>query len=150
MSLPKQKFREIVFLWLFCSDFAPDEEGMIDLIMFQLRVTKKAVKEALENYKRILSLIEEIDGKIARASLSYEIDRIGRTEKAVLRLAIYELFYEKEVPPKVAIAEGIRLTRKFAVGESASFVNAVLDSLLTEVSRLEEGNSECSRAVFVE
>jgi len=132
MAVPKQKFREVVFLWLFSQEFSPDEEEMVDFLMAQLRVTRKIVKEAMEIFIKISSLLPDIDALIANYSKSYAPERIGRVEKTALRLAIYELCYEQEVPPRVVMAEGIRLTRKFSVGESSSFVNAILDALYVE------------------
>ena len=66
---------------------------------------------------------------ISETSLSYDLDRIHSVERNVLRLGIYELFYETEIPPKVAIAESIRLSKKFGTPESVSYVNAIIDNL---------------------
>jgi transcription antitermination protein NusB len=47
----------------------------------------------------------------------------------VLRLALYEMLHDDQIPPKVAIAEAIRLSRKFSTPESSSFINAILDAI---------------------
>ena len=47
----------------------------------------------------------------------------------MLRLAVYEMLYLSSLPPKVSIAEAIRLTRKYSTAESSSFINAVLDAI---------------------
>lgn len=70
---------------------------------------------------------------ITEHSTSYEFERIPRIERNVLRLGVYEIMYDSDIPPKVAIAEAIRLTRKFATPESATFVNAILDSILKSI-----------------
>ena len=131
MALSPQKFREIVFQLLYSHDFVlGEEDDMIDFMMEQLSVTKKSMKEAQEKHQKISSHIPEIDEQIRRFSVSYNLERIGRVEKSILRLGVYELCYQEVVPPKVAISEAIRLTRKFSTSESGSFINAVLDSIL--------------------
>ena len=79
--------------------------------------------------------------KLAPCSLNYDFDRIQTVTKNILRLAVFELFFDPSIPPKVAIAEAIRLSRKFSTPESAAFVNALLDHLYRQ-SRGEEGNQQ--------
>ncbi len=145
MALSPQKFREIVFQLLYSHDFLlGEEEDMIDFMMEQLSVTKKSMKEAQEKHQKISSHILEIDEYIRRFSTSYNLERIGRVEKNILRLGVYELCYQEIVPAKVAIAEAIRLTRKFSTPESGSFINAVLDSILQD--RLSPSTEDLSLA----
>src|SRR3989339_413726 len=131
MAISQQKLREIVFQLLFSQNFSSSEEDEIaSFMMHQLLVTKKVLKEAQAKCKEISSKLEEIDSLVVRYCDSYEFKRIAEVEKSILRLAIYELCYVDSLPPKVTIAEAIRLTRKFATAESAGFVNAVLDAIL--------------------
>lgn len=133
MALSHQKFREIVFQLLYSYDLGhPDEKVMLDLMMSELAVTKKNVRLAQEKVHRIQQTLPQIDPLIASVSTSYSFDRIQTVAKNILRLAIFELFFDSQtppLPPKVAIAEAIRLSRKFSSPESASFVNALLDHL---------------------
>ncbi len=130
MSLPPQKFREIVFQILFSAGFEPyglDETAL--MLMGELKVTKRAVREASERASEVLAKLVEIDKKISDASHEYQFDRISSAEKCALRLGLFELLYDPSLPPKVAIAEAIRLTRKFGTPESGHFVNAILDAV---------------------
>lgn len=129
MALAVQKFREMVLQILYSTDMAGEEEAMIAFMMGTLKVTKRSVLSAQEKVGKILARKEELDQFIAGAAIGYEIDRISRVEKNVLRLGIFEMLFEKEIPEKVALAEAIRLTRKFGTKESAQFVNAVLDAI---------------------
>ena len=129
MALSNQKFREIVFQLLFGLDFSsPIEEDTTEMLMQQLAVPKSALRQAEARARKMVELFPEIDRKIASHAQDYEFDRIPRVERSILRLGIFELFHDAEIPPKVAIAEAIRLARKFATAEAASFINAVLDS----------------------
>jgi N utilization substance protein B len=93
------------------------------------QVTKKSLYQAQEVVSEIKKLQDAIDASITKYSKEYEFDRIPRVEKNVLRLGIYEMLYAKEVPPKVAISEALRLARKFATAESSQFINALLDTI---------------------
>lgn len=130
MALSQQKFREIVFQLLYSQDVGrPNTELMIDLMMGELTVSKKNVRLAQDRVALILKELPDIDERISAISTSYDFDRIQTVTKNILRLAIFELFFDPLIPPKVAIAEAIRLSRKFSTPESASFVNALLDHL---------------------
>lgn len=133
MALSHQKFREIVLQLLYSYDVGhPEQQVMIDLMMNELAVSKKNVRLAQEKVQKIRTCLTDIDPLIASASTSYSFERIQTVTKNILRLGVFELFYDQEpsqIPPKVAIAEAIRLSRKFNTPESASFVNALLDHL---------------------
>ena len=130
MALPQEKFREIVFQLLYSYDLSySTEEEMHALLTKELAVTKKNVREAQEKVNLIHQNQDEIDLLIGKASLSYTFERIQTVERNILRLGVFEILYDKEIPPKVAIAEALRLARKFGTPESATFVNAVLDSI---------------------
>ena len=131
MSLPAQKFREIVFQMLYSYDTGrASDEHMVDLLSDELAVTKKSVREAQERVHLLLSHLEEIDALIAKTSHAYAFERIQSVERNILRLGVFELLFDPSIPEKVAIVEAMRLTRKFSTKEAASFVNAILDALL--------------------
>ena len=135
MPLPVQKFREMVFQMLYSYDFShSDEADVVDLMMHELKVTKKTARQAYLRVLQIVENAEEIDQKIELSSTQYQFDRISRIEKNILRLGIFEMCYDDTIPPKVAIAEAIRLCRKFGTPESADFVNAILDQIYKGVS----------------
>ena len=132
MSLPKMKFREIVFQLLFSEEFSAFEEEGIPFMMRLLFVTKKGVREAWEHTLKIREKIAELDALISQYSREYSVDRISKAELTILRLSLFELLYDASVPPKVAISEAVRLTRKYATRDSAKYVNAILDAILNE------------------
>lgn len=128
MSLPAQKFREIVFQILYSRTYASsDAEETGAMLMAELKVTKKAILEAQKRARLIEEQMAVFDEQIAAASTEYTFERISLVEKTILRLSLYEMLQDAAIPPRVAIAEAIRLTRKFGTPESAHFVNAILD-----------------------
>ena len=67
--------------------------------------------------------------------LSRQLEELGQVEKAILRVAMYELSYREDVPFKVAINEGIELAKVFGAEDSHKFVNGVLDKAAPVVRR---------------
>ncbi len=146
MALPHQKFREIVLQLLYSQDITrPDDALLLELMMAELAVSKKNVRLAQEKVMKIKAFLPKIDPLIASAAIGYDFDRIQIVTKNILRLAVFELFFDEGgIPPKASISEAIRLSRKFNTPESANFANALLDRLYKEslgqapVSSIEE------------
>ena len=99
---------------------------------------RAAHARVLEIQKHIL----ELDGLIQESAEGYALDRIGRIERNILRLAFYELLYDTSIPPKVVLSEAIRLARKYSTPESAKFVNGVLDTFYKQQVQGEEKGEE--------
>ncbi|MBI3236225.1 MAG: transcription antitermination factor NusB [Chlamydiales bacterium] len=134
MAIAPQKLREIIFQLLYSFDFGgATHEEMIPLLMRELQVSKQVMRLAIEKQGAVQSKQEEIDKQIVQHSKSYDFERIPRIERNILRLGIFEILYGDPLPVPVAIAEAIRLCRKFATPEAAGFVNAILDAVSKEI-----------------
>lgn len=143
MPLSPHKFREIVFQLLYSADFGGySAQDSSELIMAQLCVTKKALREALEIKKGIDEACERIDLLVKTHCKSYDFERIPKVERNILRLAIFEMGIARSISHQIAIAEAIRLTRKFATPEAANFINAVLDAVYHGEIEPKEGASD--------
>ena len=75
---------------------------------------------------------EEIDALIQKYSIGWNIKRISRIARAILRVAVYELLHCDEVPDSVAINEAVELTKRYDTQETAAFVNGILGSIVRE------------------
>jgi transcription antitermination protein NusB len=82
---------------------------------------------------------EELDGMIVAASENWRLERMSMIDRNVLRIALYEMLYRAEIPPKVSINEAIDLGKTFGSPDSGAFINGILDHLLPEVTRIREG-----------
>lgn len=129
MPLPSQKYREAVLQILYAREFDVAKEEIIPLMMAEIKTTRSSMVQASSYVDQILEKQGEIDPKIQELSTEYRLERISKVERAILRLGIYELLYCPQIPPKVAIAEAIRLCRKFGTPESAEFINAIIDGV---------------------
>lgn len=81
---------------------------------------------------------ERIDNMIVAASDNWRLERMSIIDRNVLRIALFEMLYCLEIPPKVSINEAIDLGKTFGSPESGAFVNGILDRLLQEVNRVRE------------
>jgi N utilization substance protein B len=79
---------------------------------------------------------EEIDGLLAQHVTGWSVDRLGILERAILRMAAYELLWESEVPLAVVINEAVNLAKRFCSEEAGALVNGVLGSLAADGSGL--------------
>jgi transcription antitermination protein NusB len=129
MVLNPHKLREIVFHLLYSADFAPSaREESFPFLMQHHQVSKKSVFEAEAKAQEVQAHLPQIDKMISETATDYEFARIPRVERNLLRLGVFELYFST-IPPKVAISEALRLTKKFSSLESVHFVNAILDAL---------------------
>lgn len=135
MGLPRKKFREVVFQVLYSHNYGDVADAeFIPFIMNILKTTKKNVKDACEKIVKIEEKLPAIDEIIKNKAIDYRIERISKVELNVLRLGLFELLYEKDIPAKVAIAEAIRICQKFGNRDSAKFINAILDNEYKKLS----------------
>ena len=82
-----------------------------------------------DKYEKILEHLSEIDDKIDKAAKGWSISRIGKVELSVLRLAVYEMLYDEDIPVGVAIDEAVELSKRFGQESSGPFVNGILATL---------------------
>ena len=96
--------------------------------------TKIPVREyAKKLIKGVTFNQDDIDGHINGALTNWTPDRVGKIERNILRVAIFEIAYTDDVPVKVAMNEAIEIAKAYGTDESAGFVNAVLDRLKSTV-----------------
>lgn len=107
--------------------------------LFQLDGTKLPVEEAISYitegpidafYEKLVKGTREhreaIDHVLTEKLENWSLDRLPKIERTVLRLAVYELLYNQDVPHKVAVNEAIELSKTFGDEKSGRFVNGVL------------------------
>ena len=78
----------------------------------------------------MLSRLEEIDQKINENSKGWDIKRLGKAELTILRIAVYEIMFDEDIPDKVAINEAVELSKTYCNEKAASFINGILERLV--------------------
>jgi len=74
----------------------------------------------------------EIDNLIQKYSTGWNFERLVKTDKDILRIALSELLYVKETPMKVIVDEAVELAKKYSTDDSASFINGILAKVVVE------------------
>lgn len=133
--MTRRKVREHLFAMLFCLDFHPPEElpEQISLYLEEIENLPEKIRNELEEkFQGIVEHLAELDANIEAKSRGWDLNRLAKADITVLRLAVYELLYDDEVPTGVAINEAVELAGQYGTDKSASFVNGVLSTIAKE------------------
>ena len=147
--MTRREAREHCFKMLFCQDFYPAEEkedqlkwyfdapvedvtdkNGVDEILHQVEANEEDQKYLEERVEKIMARIPQLDEEINKVAEGWKTNRMGTVELSILRLAVYELKQEDEIPEKVAINEAVELAKKFGGDEAPAFVNGILAKLV--------------------
>ncbi len=91
---------------------------------------------------------EEIDGYIAKHTFNWDMSRIAIIDKNILRMALAEILYCEDIPPKVSINEAIEIAKKFSsTDKSSKFVNGILDAIFNDL-KAEGRIQKCGRGLI--
>ncbi len=130
----RSEVREVLFKILFRAEFN-DISEMPDQIQYFFNVDAEVdggeISEEDRGYismreQDIINHLSEIDAAITEKVTGWTIDRMGKVDVAVIRLAVYEIMFDDEIPVGVSINEAVELAKKYGRDESGSFVNGVL------------------------
>ena len=77
-----------------------------------------------------------LDQVISRHLDNWEINRIALLDKLILQMAISELYFIDDIPPKVTLSEAIEIAKRYSTEESSSFVNGILDAVYKEREKI--------------
>ena len=122
--------REQIFRLLFQVEFNDKEDYPFlneRMKSFEEFVLNPEEEEYVETkIEKITQHIDELDEILNMNSIDWNTSRMGKAELAILRLALYEMKYDDDIPESVAINEAVELAKKYGAEESYSFVNGVL------------------------
>lgn len=127
--MTRRKQRENIFRILFKLEFNSVDE-MDEQIGYSIDGLDGLADEdrdyIVNKTKKIIACVDELDKTISGVSSRWNIERIGKAELAILRLAVYEMKYDEDVPFRVAINEAVELAKIYCNDDAKSFVNALL------------------------
>lgn len=114
-------------------DESDDEEGKVRRVVFD----EKTSAEITQKFDKILEHVPEIDSKLNDKMEGWDTTRVGKVELTVMRLALYEMKYDEDVPVSVAINEAVELAKTYGPDNAGAFVNGVLAKFVKEDGSLE-------------
>lgn len=122
--------REQLFKLLFRVEFnSPDDMPEQVKLFFQddeIQYTEVVMEAIQSKFAGIQEKLSEIDGMLNEKAEGWNVARMGKVELTVLRIAVYEMLFDEDIPDTVAINEAIEIAKKYGQAASGSFVNAVL------------------------
>ncbi len=125
----RHQLREETFKMVFHCAFYSGEEltEQIDLYLEQLPEVTPEEKMLLKgHFLEVYEQIPALDEKIGAVSQGWKMNRIGKVEVSILRLALYEMLCDEDVPVKVAINEAVELAKEYGGDGSPQFINGIL------------------------
>lgn len=147
--MTRRELREHCFKLLFCADFYPAEETKEQIEdYFTEPIEDVSTPDGLEEILhspaldvfdsgyvkdkvgRIMNVIPDLDQQLNEIAKGWTTKRMGKVELTILRLALFEIKYDDDVPEKVAINEAVELAKKFGGDDSPSFVNGILAKMV--------------------
>lgn len=128
--------------------------------LFQIDVGRSSVERALEYNLEEMQIpskdrpfvtelvtgtvrhLEELDQVIHRFAERWSIDRMARTDRNILRLALFEIFHVDDIPPSVSVNEAVELAKVYGDTESPKFVNGLLGNVVRSLAGVPEGGRD--------
>lgn len=139
--MKRREIREHIFRMLFCMEFHEKEEFDEQKALYFGNIgdfyqdpaeapSEEEVAELKDRFREIENKIGEIDMILSQTASGWRLNRMGRVDLSILRLAVYEIRFDEAVPDKVAINEAVELAKIYGGDSSGGFVNGVLAKLV--------------------
>ena len=127
----RSELREHIFKMVFSYEFNSDDEMPEQMqLYFELLKEDHATEDDLEYIRsKALDIIlhtEEFDAKLNTLAKGWKTSRMNKVDLSILRVAMYEILLDEDIPTKVAINEAVEIAKKYGGDDSPAFVNAIL------------------------
>jgi transcription antitermination protein NusB len=131
----RRRARELAVQVLFHLEFNPSDPGeSFDLLCRSFSPPKEIRAFSKELVLGVWENKGKLDTLISQASRNWRIERMSRVDRNILRVAVFEVLYVGDIPPKVSIDEAVELGKKYGTDDSGAFVNGVLDHIYNQLN----------------
>ncbi len=124
------KAREGLVSFIFQREFNKDENDSLQLFVENFEYTEEETKFIVESSVMLLENLSVIDDIIESNLNKWSMDRLFKIDLSILRVAVFELLYNKDTAKEIVINEAVEIAKKFGTEESPKFVNGILGSLI--------------------
>lgn len=122
--------REQLFKLLFRIEFNNLEDMPEQVKLFfqddETEYTEQIMKIIEERFQVVLKKVPEIDALIDEKAEGWDTGRMGKVELTILRIAVFEILFDEDIPNNVAINEAVEIAKQYGQANSGAFVNAIL------------------------
>ena len=141
----RRRARELAMQALFYMDAQQnDAPSMLERFCENFTLPQKVRPFFLKLVNGVLAEQPQIDSLIERYSKNWKVQRMSCVDRNVMRVAVYEMLYCPDIPPKVSINEAIDIAKKFGTDESGAFINGIVDRIHIAV---EKGEIELDKPI---
>lgn len=132
----RRKIRELAMQALYATEIAKDPpQHVIDTILIELKPNDSDFDFAQMLFLKTITHQAEIDRRIKIKTEHWDFHRIALLDKILLRMAVCEMLYFSDIPPKVSINEAIEIAKDYSTDGSGTFLNGILDAILIEMKK---------------
>jgi N utilization substance protein B len=130
----RRRARELAIQVLFHMEYNPGDPGeSFERVCESFSPPKEVRPYSREVVVGVWENRTDLDRLISRSSKNWRVERMSRVDINILRIAIYEVLYMKDVPPKVSIDEAVELGKRYGTEESGAFINGILDHIYNQL-----------------
>lgn len=135
----RSELRENIFKLLFVREFNSKEEMPEQLALYfdtldgEQELSEKDQNYMQEKYQHVCDHLESIDTLLNKLASGWKTSRMSKVDLSILRLAVYEMQSDEDIPTGVAINEAVEIAKRFGGDESASFINGILGKVAREM-----------------
>lgn len=133
--MKRSEIRENILKLLYLDDFHDKEELNTQFSLYfdgKQEFTDEDKSYIINKANEILARKDDIDKEIETVSNKWKVERMDKVDKAILRLAYYEIKYDEDIPDVVAVNEAVELSKKYSSDASPKFINGVLSNFVSE------------------
>lgn len=131
--MTRRELREHIFKLLFFVEFHGEEELPEQVKLYFENIGEVSAKDhgyIEEKYQHVKEKLPEINDALSEVATGWKLDRMGKVDLGILRLAVYEIKYDDQIPVGVAINEAVELGKMFGGEDSSAFINGILAKLV--------------------
>lgn len=133
--MSRREQREEIFKLLYRFSFYEKDDYNNQLEIYKtshdLKLTDQELDYILNKVASIVDNLQKIDDFISNNTIKWSIDRLSKVILSILRLGVYEIIYDADIPDKVAVNEAVELAKKYADEDDFGFVNALLGKAIS-------------------
>lgn len=121
----------------------PDSrEEILEFNWVRSDIYREIIKFATDEFNGLIGQLSLIDRMISDHLSGWKDDRIGRIERAILRIGVYELLFADDIPVTATISECLNLANRFGNDDSYKFINGVLDAVASRTGKSKERSGQ--------
>ncbi len=133
--MKRSEIRENILKLLYLDDFHDKEELNTQFSLYfdgKKEITNEDQTYIIDKANKILDNKQFIDNQIESVSNRWKVERMDKVDKAILRLAYFEIKMDEDIPDKVAVNEAVELSKKYSSDASPKFINGILSNFVAE------------------